>query len=73
MLQLLDQSWKEHLLGLDHLRQGINLRAFGQKDPLNEYKAEAFEMFETMLDSCARQSRKHFAWWKSVSMRTASP
>lgn len=51
VLQLLDQSWKEHLLGLDHLRQGINLRAFGQKDPLNEYKAEAFEMFETMLDS----------------------
>jgi preprotein translocase subunit SecA len=51
VLQLLDQSWKEHLLALDHLRQGINLRAFGQKDPLNEYKAEAFEMFETMLDS----------------------
>ena len=51
VLQLLDQSWKEHLLALDHLRQGINLRAFGQKDPLNEYKAEAFEMFESMLDS----------------------
>lgn len=51
VLQLLDQSWKEHLLSLDHLRQGINLRAFGQKDPLNEYKTEAFAMFETMLDS----------------------
>lgn len=51
VLQLLDQSWKEHLLSLDHLRQGINLRAFGQKDPLNEYKREAFSMFETMLDS----------------------
>ncbi|HRQ61057.1 MAG TPA: preprotein translocase subunit SecA, partial [Alphaproteobacteria bacterium] len=50
VLQLLDQSWKEHLLALDHLRQGINLRAFGQKDPLNEYKAEAFAMFELMLD-----------------------
>ncbi|MCD8571517.1 MAG: preprotein translocase subunit SecA [Alphaproteobacteria bacterium] len=50
VLQLLDQSWKEHLLNLDHLRQGINLRAFGQKDPLNEYKAEAFAMFELMLD-----------------------
>lgn len=50
VLQLVDQSWKEHLLGLDHLRQGINLRAFGQKDPLNEYKAEAFAMFELMLD-----------------------
>ncbi|MCD8562497.1 MAG: SEC-C domain-containing protein [Alphaproteobacteria bacterium] len=51
VLQLLDQSWKEHLLALDHLRQGINLRAFGQKDPLNEYKAEAFAMFELMLDN----------------------
>ena len=49
LLQLLDQHWKEHLLGLDHLRQGIGLRAYGQKDPLNEYKSEAFNLFETML------------------------
>jgi len=51
ILQLLDQNWKEHLLNLDHLRQGINLRAFGQRDPLNEYKAEAFAMFQNMLDN----------------------
>ncbi len=51
VLQMLDQHWKEHLLNLDHLRQGINLRAFGQKDPLNEYKTEAFSMFQNMLDS----------------------
>jgi len=50
LLQILDQHWKEHLLNLDHLRQGINLRAFGQKDPLNEYKTEAFGLFEGMLD-----------------------
>jgi len=50
LLQLFDQHWKEHLLNLDHLRQGINLRAFGQKDPLNEYKTEAFSLFEGMLD-----------------------
>ncbi len=50
LLQKLDQSWKEHLLNLDHLRQGINLRAYGQRDPLNEYKAEAFSMFEMMLN-----------------------
>jgi preprotein translocase subunit SecA len=50
LLQTLDQSWKEHLLNLDHLRQGISLRAFGQRDPLNEYKAEAFAAFEIMLD-----------------------
>jgi preprotein translocase subunit SecA len=49
LLQILDQSWKEHLLALDHLRQGIGLRAYGQRDPLNEYKQEAFNMFEGML------------------------
>jgi preprotein translocase subunit SecA len=49
LLQLLDQQWKDHLLQLDHLRQGINLRAYGQRDPLNEYKREAFELFEAML------------------------
>ncbi len=49
LLQLLDQIWKDHLLSLDHLRQGINLRAYAQRDPLNEYKREAFEMFEAML------------------------
>ena len=50
MLQLLDRLWKDHLLSLDHLRQGIGLRAFGQRDPLNEYKREAFEMFDAMLE-----------------------
>jgi preprotein translocase subunit SecA len=50
VLQLLDQHWKEHLLALDHLRQGISLRAFGQRDPLNEYKTEAFGMFAGMLN-----------------------
>ena len=49
LLQLLDQIWKDHLLQLDHLRQGIGLRAFAQRDPLNEYKREAFDMFQTML------------------------
>lgn len=50
LLRLLDQHWKDHLLSLDHLRQGINLRAYAQRDPLNEYKHEAFKMFEDMLD-----------------------
>jgi preprotein translocase subunit SecA len=49
LLQLLDQYWKDHLLQLDHLRQGIGLRAYAQKDPLNEYKSEAFELFEGMM------------------------
>ena len=51
LLQIVDQQWKEHLLALDHLRQGINLRAYAQRDPLNEYKREAFNLFDGMLVS----------------------
>jgi len=50
LLQVLDQTWKDHLLTLDHLRQGIGLRSYAQRDPLNEYKSEAFALFEKMLD-----------------------
>jgi preprotein translocase subunit SecA len=50
LLETLDQLWKDHLLSLDHLRQGINLRAYAQRDPLNEYKQEAFGLFEGMLN-----------------------
>jgi preprotein translocase subunit SecA len=49
LLQVLDQNWKEHLHHLDYLRQAIGLRAYAQKDPLNEYKREAFALFEQML------------------------
>jgi preprotein translocase subunit SecA len=49
LLQILDHLWKEHLLQLDHLRQGIHLRGYGQRDPLNEYKKEAFVLFEALL------------------------
>ena len=55
LLQVLDQKWKEHLLALEQMRQGIGLRAYAQKDPLNEYKREAFFMFENML----AQMRQH--------------
>jgi preprotein translocase subunit SecA len=55
LLQILDQTWKDHLLSLDHLRQGINLRAYAQRDPLNEYKREAFELFEEMLVALRQQ------------------
>ena len=50
MLRQLDQHWKEHLAGMDHLRQGIGLRSYAQKNPKQEYKREAFEMFGVMLD-----------------------
>jgi len=48
LLQTLDHLWREHLVMLDHLRQVIGLRGYGQRDPLNEYKAEAFSLFESM-------------------------
>lgn len=51
LLSTLDQVWKEHLHHLDHIRHGISLRAYGQKDPLNEYKREAFNMFALMLEN----------------------
>jgi preprotein translocase subunit SecA len=54
LLQILDHLWKEHLLHLDHLRQGIHLRGYGQRDPLNEYKREAFNLFEGLLTNLRR-------------------
>lgn len=50
MLQLLDNHWKEHLAAMDHLRQGIHLRGYAQKNPIQEYKKESFELFKGMLD-----------------------
>ena len=50
MLQSLDTHWREHLAALDHLRQGIHLRGYAQKNPKQEYKREAFELFEGLLD-----------------------
>jgi len=49
LLQVVDQEWKDHLQNLDHIRQAVGLRAYGQRDPLNEYKTEAFTLFEGML------------------------
>ncbi|MBU0689445.1 MAG: preprotein translocase subunit SecA [Gammaproteobacteria bacterium] len=54
MLQSVDQHWREHLAALDHLRQGIHLRGYAQKNPKQEYKREAFELFSSMLDSIKR-------------------
>ena len=51
LLQVLDQQWKDHLLALDHMKQAVGLRSYAQKNPLNEYKREAFELFEQMLDN----------------------
>jgi len=49
MLQTIDTLWKDHLLNMDHLKEGIGLRGYGQKNPLQEYQKEGFEMFEEMV------------------------
>ncbi len=56
MLQILDNSWKEHLAAMDHLRQGIHLRGYAQRDPKQEYKREAFQMFKSMLDNIKHET-----------------
>jgi len=50
MLQIVDSHWKDHLLGMDHLKEGIGLRGYGQRDPLVEYKKESFELFEDLMN-----------------------
>jgi len=56
LLQTVDTHWKEHLLNLDHLKEGIGLRGYGQKNPLQEYKKEGFEMFSAMIETIREQT-----------------
>ncbi|RMD62757.1 MAG: preprotein translocase subunit SecA [Alphaproteobacteria bacterium] len=70
LLLVLDKQWKDHLLSLDHLRHGIVLRAYGQRDPLNEYKREAFELFERMLAAMREEVTMLLS---RVELRTAEP
>jgi len=58
MLQSVDTHWREHLSMLDHLRQGIHLRSYAQKNPTQEYKREAFELFEMLLDTIKSEVTK---------------
>ena len=59
LLQTIDRLWKEHLLGMDHLRKGITLRAYAQTDPLHEYKREGFNRFEFLLDKLRLEALQH--------------
>ncbi|WP_300295309.1 preprotein translocase subunit SecA [Ferrovibrio sp.] len=70
LLQVLDQTWKEHLHHLDYLRQAIGLRAYAQKDPLNEYKREAFALFQQMLVRVREQTTSILA---RVEIRAEEP
>jgi preprotein translocase subunit SecA len=58
LLQNLDSNWREHLAALDYLRQGIHLRGYAQKNPKQEYKREAFELFSTLIDTVKTEVTK---------------
>ncbi|MGZ8231594.1 MAG: SEC-C metal-binding domain-containing protein, partial [Burkholderiales bacterium] len=68
MLQSLDTHWREHLAALDHLRQGIHLRGYAQKNPTQEYKREAFELFSLLLETIKTDVTKTLMW---VQIRSA--
>jgi len=59
MLETIDQAWKQHMLNLDHLKEGISLRSYSQKNPLIEYKREAFAMFQEVMEDIRRMSVHH--------------
>lgn len=60
MLQVLDSQWKDHLLEMDYLKEGIGLRGYGQRDPLVEYKKESYDMFQSMMDRIEEESIRYF-------------
>ena len=70
LLQMVDMQWREHLMHLDHLRNVIGLRGYGQRDPLNEYKTEAFSLFEALIGDL-RQSVTR--WLMTVEIQFADP
>jgi preprotein translocase subunit SecA len=66
MLQVVDGQWKDHLYSLDHLKEGIGLRGYGQRDPLVEYKKESFELFQAMKDRVDEESVRYLWWLRPV-------
>jgi preprotein translocase subunit SecA len=66
MLQIVDQQWKDHLYSLDHLKEGISLRGYGQRDPLVEYKKESFAMFQAMKDRIDEEIVRYLWWLRPV-------
>jgi len=66
MLQIVDQQWKDHLYSLDHLKEGIGLRGYGQRDPLVEYKKESFDLFQAMKDRIDEEIVRYLWWLRPV-------
>jgi preprotein translocase subunit SecA len=71
LLQVIDTQWKDHLLGMDYLKEGIGLRGYGQRDPLVEYKKESFDMFQAMLDRIEEDTVRYLYLIQPVAERTA--
>ena len=69
MLSVLDQQWKDHLLSMDHLREGIGLRGYGQHDPLVEYKRESFDMFEAMMERFEEETVRYLYLMQVIERR----
>jgi preprotein translocase subunit SecA len=65
MLQVVDAQWKDHLLTMDHLKEGIGLRGYGQRDPLVEYKRESFDMFESLMDRVEDETLRYLFLMKT--------
>ena len=72
LLQTIDKSWREHLLKLEHLRSVIGFRGYAQRDPLNEYKSEAYELFEVLLQNIGEEVTKFMAFFQLVENSTVS-
>jgi preprotein translocase subunit SecA len=66
MLQIVDVQWKDHLYSLDHLKEGIGLRGYGQRDPLVEYKRESYELFQDMKDRIDEEMTRYLWWLRPV-------
>ena len=73
MLSVLDQQWKDHLLNMDHLKEGIGLRGYGQKDPLVEYKRESFDMFEDMMTRFQEDTVRYLYLMQIITRGEAGP
>src|SRR3954447_25145904 len=73
MLQIVDQQWKDHLYSLDHLKEGIGLRGYGQRDPLVEYKKESFELFQAMKDRVDEEIVRYLWWLRPILNEEAPP
>ena len=73
MLSVLDTLWKDHLLNMDHLKEGIGLRGYGQHDPLVEYKRESFDMFEEMMQKSQQDAVRYLFHMQIMDAPTAQP